>query len=230
MGGLYIVYLIIGKKQNKTFTQFITRTTSFEEDPEEEQVEEIADILGEDMSQKSDVFSQKTDPLAEAQEKTDTVEKQNKTETQDAAEKPAEEVPDWLKGNFAPEVSSDAQENKNSSAKTQEISKTQEKSDKKLETKSQKNTNTQDTQGKSGKKPEIKTQENIQAQEDKKSQTTKNIPQKQEQVVENKKQPAQEETFDLEKDTKLQEETNVPDWLKGSFASDDSSQKTPKSD
>lgn len=190
IGVFYLLYLLIGKRQNKTFTEFITRTTSFDStSPSDSGSEEIADILWESSAKESDIFS--IDPNKE------DINSKNTTQKTSGDVLPAsEEVPDWLRGSFSP---NDTPQPKlvipESPVDIMKDSKQQDTpiiqndlSEKKYE-----------------QKPEEKKNENIQ----------KNV------STVWKKEEKKSEDFDLEKDTKIVDNSQVPDWLKGSFTPED---------
>jgi hypothetical protein len=141
-----------------------------------EQDDVLADMLSVDAPEpQSDILSS---PKTEEKKETPKTSPEKKTEKPELTEKPAEQVPDWLKGNFSEDkVSSIPVENK-AAVKTEKPKQEAALPPVKV----------QET-----KKPEIK------------------------------KPEAKTDSFDLEKDTKIESEEKVPDWLKGSF-------DTPKKD
>jgi len=198
VGIFYLIYLVVGKKQNKTFTEFITRTTSLDEWSESKNdVFEVEDVLA---SPSSDMISKKPseDPL-----------KTEKKPVEKKADSKAEEVPDWLKGSF------------------------DDGSEKKTVDKDLKQKDTKAVKPESDKKdtaPEKTIEKSDNSKPERKKEVEKPFP-KQNNPTEKKAvsdKVRKDDAFDLEKDTKLTTEENVPDWLKGSFGAKDKKQAVSK--
>jgi PKD repeat protein len=175
IAGFYIIYRIVNKDKNISFSQFVSNTTSFwkEEKLGWEIVPSGEDILGDILwteipKPDSDILSTPKKEEKRISNIPKSVPKNDKI----IAESKGEQVPDWLKGNF----SDDTKKGKVSpAAMSKDIPLKKE---------------IKPVEVKKVKTPEIKSK-----------QVDVHI----------------EDSFDLEKDTKIESDENVPDWLKGSF-------------
>ncbi len=184
----YLVYLIFNKDKEKSFSEFVSQTTSFSKsEAVDVEVSDAEDILAEFEDEKidtSDILSTPVDPLSEKEVSQEKKTQAPKIEKQEAS---SDEVPAWLKWNFADDVK--PVEDTNLAPKKEETIK--------------KKTETAPIP-----KPEVK-----QAEKKEEKESVKESPKKSADV----KEAPSEKEFDLEKDTKISDDSTVPDWLKGSF-------------
>lgn len=240
----YVIYLIFGKKKNITFTQFISNTTSFGKDEAGSKVDAEDDILADFGDQLKDTKKEEKleDPLFSAPAPEKKVEA--KTQTSKTAKEKAEnnEVPDWLKGNFADDSSAKKQEAKpETKPEIKPEAKKQEQKDVKKEAAKKPDTAATSKQTSdenvpdwlkgsfSDDAPKKKDMPKSEAKKPAEKKTQEPNPETpkadKKSPVSAKAETVKEEKFDLEKDTKI-EEQSIPDWLKGSMDIASTSEKT----
>lgn len=208
----YLIYLVFNKDKSVGFSEYILSITWSKSDTSQAISSDVEDILWDfdDTSTKptSDILSdasKNVDPLAAADTKSQT-----KTQlTQD-------EVPDWLKWNFAetPKESNDA----NTKTHSQKNWSSQAKANKVQEQAWSKDT-TRKTEGAvpdwlKGDTPTIK---DAKESKDSSSKDENNQQEQKTSTPGSNAKPIKKEEFDIEKETAITPEDNVPDWLKWSF-------------
>jgi PKD repeat protein len=200
IAGFYIIYRVVNKDKNISFSQFVSNTTSFWKEDKQEpgallsEEDILGDVLWEDTPESDILSSPKkmetseptTKNLKIASSQPSPLEDKWRKEWGDYSEVGAkqnaqvaeEQVPDWLKGNFSEDTTK-------SETPVKPVSKSIPPKE-----------DTKPVEIKKGEVPDVKAK-----------------------IVE----APTEDSFDLEKDTKIPSDEKVPDWLKGSF-------DTPKKD
>lgn len=193
IAGFYIIYKIVNKDKNISFSQFVSHTTSFWKEGWHESLDVsseediLADVLWNEIDNtQSDILSS---PKAEEKTSEKNVGDAG-MRTEKKSQTKEEQVPDWLKWNFSEDKK---KEEKSVKIPKIEVPKNQEKKEE---------NKTLPLVSGTSKKQETEIR--------KKSEKTK----EEKKVIIPKK-----DSFDIEKDTKIESEDNknVPDWLKGSF-------------
>lgn len=197
IAGFYIIYKLINKDKNISFSEFVSNTTSFGKEDKwswtvtENQDDILGDVLSDELwVEQSDILS-----TPKEEKKVDTpVKFEASSEKTPESNKDADQVPDWLKWNFSDEAEKPLPSEKIAAKEKVAVSEKTLNKEAPLKDASEK----------------VKTKP-VTAP---KSNDTKN-------------QGVKEESFDLEKDTKLESEEKVPDWLKGSFDTPKKEEKAP---
>ncbi len=212
----YVLYLIFNKDKSLSFSEFISKTTSFgKEDSHKDEVLKEEDDILESMeseiltdTKKSDIFSDtiSVDPLATPlKEQSNTEKKEKKTNT--------DEVPDWLKGNFS----------NNEKVQNKEIKKEASKKEEEKQIKSSQKEALAEAMVLKNKKIE-----SFDLEKDTKLISDESVPdwlkgsfdtseQKKEKNTESKELGNVKKASKKESIENKENEPSVPDWLKGSF-------------
>jgi len=212
----YLLYLILNKDKSVGFSEYILSITGSKSGEVDVVSEDVKDILWEFQ----DTPEIKSDILSDTSKKIEDPDSSS-TKINTTADPLQEEVPDWLKGNFTadekkapgltPKVEVPGEKNidisKKDTQKTQDqVSKPQQESKADISATDQ----AVPDWLKGGSEPKKETP----AKTPEKKKETLSAKTSQDTKSEPVKSP---DDFDLEKDTKISQDNNVPDWLKGSF-------------